>query len=104
MRELLAGVNFELLRDRLILGALQRLRIDHIRDDGLVLAGQILLQAFDEVFAGYGCGGLVLACLSVGMNSSSWADHHRMWSVGSTLDGSTQDWSKSRAPISAGTC
>ena len=39
--QLLLGMRLEFLGNRHVLGALQHLRVDHIRDDGLVFAREI---------------------------------------------------------------
>jgi len=52
MIELLLGVDFELSGDVHVLGAAEYLRIDHLRDDGLIFAGQVFVQQLREAVAG----------------------------------------------------
>src|SRR5262249_15928212 len=48
MIQLLLGVNFKLGSDVRVLGAAEYLRIDYIRDDGLIFAGDIFVQHLRE--------------------------------------------------------
>src|SRR5262249_21934959 len=48
MIQLLLGVNFKLGSDVRVLGAAEHLRIDYIRDDGLIFAGEIFVQKLRE--------------------------------------------------------
>jgi hypothetical protein len=50
--QLLGGVLLQLPGDVLELGALDRLAVDDIGDDGLVLPGEVLVQEADHFFAG----------------------------------------------------
>ena len=52
--QLLARVHFQLLGNAHVFRALEGLRVDHVRDDRLILARQILVQQADELFAGHG--------------------------------------------------
>src|SRR5262245_12314397 len=49
--QLLASVNFKLSSDRHVLRALQHLGVHRIRDDGLVFAGEVLVELFDQLLA-----------------------------------------------------
>ena len=49
MVQFFPGVYFQLLGDAHVLGALQHLRVHDVGDDRLVLAGEILVQAVDEL-------------------------------------------------------
>ena len=49
VRELLAGVDFELFGDGHVRRALEHLRIHGVGDDRLVFARQILVQVLDEL-------------------------------------------------------
>ncbi len=49
--ELLRGVELELVGDVHVLGALERLRVHHVGDDRLVLAGQVFVEMLDELRA-----------------------------------------------------
>jgi len=54
--QLLAGVDFELLGNRHVLRAFERLRIDHVGDDGLKLPRQVFIQPRDQSLSGNGLG------------------------------------------------
>ena len=62
VRQLLAGVHLELLRDVHVLGALEHLRVHDVGDDRLVLAGEIFVEPLDELLPGDGffarCAGI----------------------------------------------
>jgi len=51
MVEFLLGMDFELIGDVHVLGALEDLRIDNVGDDGLVFAREIFVQQLDQFFA-----------------------------------------------------
>ena len=52
MLQLLMGVLLELIGDVHIFGALQHLRIDHIGDDRLIFARQVLVQKLRQLISG----------------------------------------------------
>ena len=49
--QLLAGVHFQFRSDIHVRRALERLRVDDVGDDRLVLASEILVQQFDQLFS-----------------------------------------------------
>ena len=49
--QLFAGVHLELLGDIHVRGALERLRVNHVGDDGLVFPGKILVQQIDQLLS-----------------------------------------------------
>lgn len=51
MVQFLQRMLLEFTCDIHILGPFQHLRVDHLRDDRLVLAGQVLIKQLDEIAA-----------------------------------------------------
>jgi hypothetical protein len=54
--QLLPGVPFEFLRNRHVLRAFERLRVDDVGDHGLKLTRQVFVQQRDQRLPGEGVG------------------------------------------------